>query len=69
MTDSCFDFVIRNGTVIDGTRMPQFKADIAISNGRIAGIGAVTGKGKHEIDARHLIVAPGAIDVHAHYDA
>ena len=69
MADTRFDMVIRNGTVVDGTRMPRFKADIAIKDGKIAEIGRVTGKGKQEIDATNLIVAPGAIDVHTHYDA
>lgn len=69
MAEAVFDMVIRNGTVVDGTRMPRFKADIAIKDGKIAEIGKVTGKGRREIDASHLIVAPGAIDVHTHYDA
>ena len=50
MADTRFDMVIRNGTVVDGTRMPRFKADIAIKDGKIAEIGRVTGKGKKEID-------------------
>ena len=44
------DLVIRNATVIDGTRAPRFEADIAIEGGRIAAIGSISGKGKKEID-------------------
>ena len=64
-----FDLVIRGGRVVDGTRMPAFNGDIAIKDGLIAEVGAVRGRGREEIDARGLIVAPGFIDVHTHYDA
>ncbi len=64
-----FDVVIRGGRVVDGTRMPSFIADVAIRNGKIAEIGSVVGKGREEIDARGLIVAPGFVDNHTHYDA
>ena len=49
--------------------MPAFIGDVAVQDGRIAAIGSVSGKGREEIDARGLIVAPGFIDVHTHYDA
>src|SRR5262249_4129062 len=65
-----FDHVIRGGTIIDGTRMPRFKADIAIKGGRIVCIGQLK---EHEarsvIDAAGLFVVPGYIDLHTHYDA
>lgn len=64
-----FDLVLRGGRVIDGTRMPGFLGDVAIKDGLIAEIGTVSGKGSKEIDAQGLIVAPGFIDVHTHYDA
>ncbi|MFT4562941.1 MAG: N-acyl-D-amino-acid deacylase [Gammaproteobacteria bacterium] len=64
-----FDLVIRGGRIVDGTRMPAFNGDIAVKDGLVAEIGEVTGKGKKEIDANGLIVAPGFIDVHTHYDA
>ena len=63
-----FDLVIRNATVIDGTRAPRFKADIGVSAGRIAEIGSISGKAKQEIDASGKIAAPGFIDAHTHDD-
>jgi N-acyl-D-amino-acid deacylase len=64
-----YDLVIRGGRVVDGTRMPAFNGDIAVKDGKVAEIGAVSDKGREEIDARGLVVAPGFIDVHTHYDA
>ena len=65
-----FDVVIKQGTVVDGTRVPRYRADIGIRDGVIAEIGHI----KHEagarvIDADGLVVAPGFIDLHTHYDA
>lgn len=65
-----FDTVIKNGTIIDGTGLPRFKGDIAISGGHIAKIGRVDSADADEvIDAQGLIVAPGFVDLHTHYDA
>ena len=64
-----FDLVIRNGTVIDGTGIPGRVADVAVSEGRIVAVGEVTEQGENEIDASGLIVAPGFVDVHTHFDA
>jgi N-acyl-D-aspartate/D-glutamate deacylase len=63
------DLVIRGGTVVDGTGAKPFEADVAITNGRIAQVGKVSGKGAEEIDARGKLVIPGFVDVHTHYDA
>jgi N-acyl-D-aspartate/D-glutamate deacylase len=63
------DLVIRNGTVVDGTGKKRFAADVAITAGKIVEIGKVAGRGREEIDATGLIVAPGFIDCHTHYDA
>ncbi len=64
-----FDLVIRNGLVVDGTGAPRRRADVAVSDGRIVEIGDVSGTAKRTIDAEGLIVAPGFIDPHTHYDA
>ena len=62
------DIVIRGGTVIDGTGKPAFTADVAIAGGRIAGVGGKQGPARREIDANGLLVTPGWVDVHTHYD-
>ena len=63
-----FDLIIRGGTVADGRGNPLYQADIAISDGRIAEIGQVAGGAAEEIDAGGLLVAPGFVDIHSHYD-
>lgn len=65
-----YDLVIRGGTVVDGSGIPAFRSDVAIKNGRIAMIsGRIPASGAKELDASGCIVAPGAIDLHTHYDA
>src|SRR6476646_9047690 len=65
-----FDLVVKNGMIVDGTLAPRFRDDIGVKNGKIAKIGRIA---PHEaakvIDADGLIVAPGFIDLHTHYDA
>jgi N-acyl-D-aspartate/D-glutamate deacylase len=63
-----FEIVIRNGTIVDGSGQPAFRADVAISNGTIAAVGRFAGTGREEIDAEGLLVTPGFVDVHTHYD-
>ena len=63
------DLVIRGGVVIDGTGAPKRVADIAVDKGVIVSIGEIADRGAKEIDASGLIVAPGVIDLHTHYDA
>ena len=62
------DLVIRNGTVVDGTGEPRRAADVAIDDGRITAVGDVGGAGRRELDADGLVVAPGWVDIHTHYD-
>ena len=62
------DIVIRGGTIIDGTGKAPFSGDVAIAGGRIAAVGGKLGPGKREIDAAGLMVTPGWVDVHTHYD-
>ena len=68
-TEFEYDLVIRGGRIVDGTRMPSFVGDVAVKDGKVAATGRVPGRGRKEIDAAGLIVAPGFIDVHTHYDA
>jgi len=63
------DLVIKNGLVVDGTGAPRRHADIAIAGGKIAAIGKVTDSATHVIDATDLVVPPGFVDPHTHYDA
>src|SRR6201987_5460699 len=64
-----YDLVIKNGTVVDGTGAKRYQADVAIANGKIAEIGRVTEGARRTIDAHGLVVAPGFVDPHTHYDA
>jgi N-acyl-D-amino-acid deacylase len=64
-----YDLVIRNGMLVDGTGAPARRADVAIAGGKIAEVGRVTDGAATVIDAADLVVAPGFIDPHTHYDA
>jgi N-acyl-D-amino-acid deacylase len=65
-----FDCVIRGGTIVDGTLVPPFKGDVGIKDGRITKIGYLkSSDAARTLDASGLIVAPGVIDLHCHYDA
>jgi N-acyl-D-aspartate/D-glutamate deacylase len=63
------DLVIRGGTVVDGSGAARRRADVSIDGGRVSRVGEVRERGAREIDAGGLVVAPGFIDVHTHYDA
>lgn len=62
------DLVIRNGTVVDGTGAPPVPADVCVSDGVITAVGAVHERGDREIDADGLLVTPGFVDIHTHFD-
>lgn len=64
-----FDVAITGGVVVDGTGAQPFRADVGITNGRIAEIGTLTDTARETIDATDLVVSPGFIDLHTHYDA
>ena len=63
-----FDLVVRGGTVFDGSGGAPCAADVAVQGGRIAAVGQIAGSGREEIDAKGLMVTPGFVDVHTHYD-
>jgi N-acyl-D-aspartate/D-glutamate deacylase len=64
-----YDIVIRNGTVVDGSGLGSFRADVGIVDDRIASIGQVRERGIQEIDAEGHVITPGFIDGHTHMDA
>ncbi|MFA5617874.1 MAG: amidohydrolase family protein [Sphingomonadaceae bacterium] len=63
-----YDLVIRHGTIVDGTGEPRFMADIGVTDGKIADIGPNLGTATREIDAGGMLVTPGWVDAHTHYD-
>ena len=67
-----FDTLIRNGTVVDGTRAPRFRGDLGVRDGKVVAISRSHLDAKDArkvIDAEGLVVAPGFVDLHTHYDA
>jgi N-acyl-D-aspartate/D-glutamate deacylase len=64
-----YDLIIRNGKIIDGSGIPGFHGDVAVSGGRIVEIGQVSGNAQQVLNADGLVVAPGIVDNHTHYDA
>jgi N-acyl-D-amino-acid deacylase len=63
------DLAIRFGTIVDGSGLPPFRGDIGISGGRIVSVGPVATAARTEVDATDLVVSPGFIDPHTHFDA
>jgi N-acyl-D-amino-acid deacylase len=63
-----YDLVIRRGTIVDGSGGPPREGDVAVRGGRIVETGTVSGAGAEEIDAGGLLVTPGFVDIHTHYD-
>ena len=64
-----YDLVLKGGTVVDGTGSDRYVADVAVTDGRVVEIGEVTGEARATIDATGLVVTPGFVDPHTHYDA
>lgn len=63
-----YDLIIRGGTIVDGSGAERFTGDVAIKGGIIAGVGTIRGDASHEIDASGLVITPGFVDIHTHYD-
>src|ERR1700693_3490294 len=64
-----YDLLIRNGRVVDGSGTAAFRGDVGVRNGKIAEIGKLRGAATRTLAADGLVVAPGFIDTHCHYDA
>ena len=64
-----YDLKIVGGSIVDGTGRERFRGDIGVRDGRIVAIGEISGKSEQTVDASGLIVAPGFVDIHTHYDA
>jgi N-acyl-D-aspartate/D-glutamate deacylase len=64
-----YDLVFRNACIADGLGNPLIEGDLAVTKGRVAAVGRIRDGGAETIDARGLVLAPGVIDLHTHYDA
>jgi N-acyl-D-aspartate/D-glutamate deacylase len=64
-----YDLLIKNGRIIDGSGRPAFHGDVAVSQGKIAELGRLSGSARQTIEADGRVVAPGFVDNHCHYDA
>src|SRR6476659_8391016 len=62
------DLIIRNGTIVDGTGAPPFRGDVAVTGSTITAVGDVDEQGRREVDADGLLVTPGFVDIHTHFD-
>ncbi len=64
-----YDLIIRNARIADGLGNPLVDGDLAVADGKVAAVGSVSGTAAEELDAQGLVLAPGAVDLHTHYDA
>ena len=62
------DLIIKGGNIVDGSGAPAFIGDIAIDEGKISAVGTIDAPAKESIDANGLLVTPGWVDTHTHYD-
>ena len=64
-----YDLVVKNGRVVDGSGMPSFHGDVGVKNGKIVELGKLSGPATRVLDADGLVISPGFVDNHCHYDA
>src|SRR5215510_10780639 len=64
-----YDLLVKNGRIIDGSGMPSFNGEAGVSRGKIVELGRLSGAAKRIIDAEGMVIAPGFIDNHCHFDA
>ena len=64
-----YDLLLKNGRIIDGSGMPAYRGDVAVRNGKIAEMGKLRGSATRTIDVDGMVIAPGFVDNHCHYDA
>ena len=64
-----YDLLVKNGRIADGSGMPSFHGDVAVKNGKIVELGKLGGSANRVIDAEGMVIAPGFVDNHCHYDA
>lgn len=64
-----YDLLLKNGRIIDGSGMPAYRGDVAVRNGKIADMGKLRGSATRTIDVDGMVIAPGFVDNHCHYDA
>ena len=64
-----YDLVVRGGTIVDGSGLPRYRADVGVSDGVITAVGRIDETGRREIDADGQVVTPGFVDGHTHMDA
>jgi len=67
--ETAYDLIIKNGLIVDGSGLPAYRADLAVSEGRVARIGQIDAPAARTVDAGGKVVAPGFIDPHTHFDA
>jgi N-acyl-D-aspartate/D-glutamate deacylase len=64
-----YDLLLKNGRIVDGSGMPSFHGDVAVKDGKIVELGKLSGQATRTIDADGLVISPGFVDNHCHYDA